>query len=379
MAVEPVPIDGSALRHDFRGQRLDLGAFLIEYRPHSDIATLRRNAQVLMTLKLQVPAYRFSIAPMMDWTDCHARYFLRLITREALLYTEMIPLGAILFGDRRRFLAYDPAEQPLALQIGGSDPGQLAEAARIVSDAGFCEINLNVGCPSPRVQKGRFGACLMLEPELVADCVAAMTKAVSIPVTVKARLGVDEADSQEALLRFVALQRDAGCVRLILHARKAWLKGLSPKENREIPPLDYGRARTVKAAFPELPVIVNGGILDLESAAEHLQSFDGVMLGRAAYQNPYVLAEVDRRFFGSQRPLPNRIDIIQAFVPYLKRQLSEGVPLRAMTRRLLGLFNGQPGARAWRRVLSEGPAHLGVGSELLDAALAEVEGVSTAA
>lgn len=332
-----------------------------------------------MTLKLQVPAYRFSIAPMMDWTDCHARYFLRLITREALLYTEMIPLGAILFGDRRRFLAYDPAEQPLALQIGGSDPGQLAEAARIVSDAGFCEINLNVGCPSPRVQKGRFGACLMLEPELVADCVAAMTKAVSIPVTVKARLGVDEADSQEALLRFVALQRDAGCVRLILHARKAWLKGLSPKENREIPPLDYGRARTVKAAFPELPVIVNGGILDLESAAEHLQSFDGVMLGRAAYQNPYVLAEVDRRFFGSQRPLPNRIDIIQAFVPYLKRQLSEGVPLRAMTRRLLGLFNGQPGARAWRRVLSEGPAHLGVGSELLDAALAEVEGVSTAA
>jgi tRNA-dihydrouridine synthase A len=316
---------------------------------------------------------------MMDWTDRHARYFLRLITREALLYTEMIPLGAILFCDRKRFLTYDPAEQPLAMQIGGSDPAQLAEAARIVADAGFCEINLNVGCPSPRVQKGRFGACLMLEPELVAECVTAMARAIPIPVTVKARLGVDEMDSQEALLRFVALQRDAGCARLILHARKAWLKGLSPKENREIPPLDYDRARTVKVAFPDLTVIVNGGILDLEAAAHHLQSFDGVMLGRAVYQNPYVLAEVDRRFFGSQRPLPNRIDVIQAFVPYLRRQLSEGVPLRAMTRHLLGLFNGEPGAKAWRRILSEGSARTGTGAEILDAALAEVDGVSTAA
>ena len=324
-------------------------------------------------------AHRFSIAPMMDWTDRHARYFLRLITREALLYTEMIPLGAILFGDRGRFLAYDPAEQPLALQVGGSDPGQLAEAARIVADAGFCEINLNVGCPSPRVQKGRFGACLMLEPELVAACVSAMAEAVSIPVTVKARLGVDEADSQEALLRFVALQRDAGCARLILHARKAWLHGLSPKQNRDIPPLDYGRARAVKAAFPDLPVVVNGGIPDLDSAFRHLQSFDGVMLGRAAYQTPYVLAEVDRRFFGSQRAIPERVAVIQAFLPYLERQLAQGVPLRAMARHLLGLFNGQPGARKWRRVLSEGLARPGAGAELLRDAVAEIEELGRAA
>jgi tRNA-dihydrouridine synthase A len=323
-------------------------------------------------------AHRFSIAPMMDWTDRHARYFLRLITREALLYTEMIPLGAILFGDRKRFLAFDPAEQPLALQVGGSDPAQLAEVARIVAGAGFCEINLNVGCPSPRVQKGRFGVCLMLEPELVAECVTAMARAVSIPVTVKARLGVDEADSQEALLRFVTLQRDAGCARLILHARKAWLKGLSPKENREIPPLDYGRAREVKAAFPDLPVIVNGGILDLAAAAHHLQSFDGVMLGRAAYQNPYLLAEVDRRFFGSKRPTPSRVEVVQTFLPYLERQLALGVPRHAMTRHLLGLFNGQPGAKAWRRALSKGPAYPGAGLEVLDVALAEVEEMSTA-
>lgn len=290
---------------------------------------------------------------MMDWTDRHDRFFLRLISARARLYTEMVTTGAVIHGDREHLLGFDSSEHPVAVQLGGSEPEALAEAARIAEDYGYDEVNLNVGCPSDRVQSGRFGACLMREPALVADCVTAMRKAVSVPVTVKCRIGVDEQDPALALPDLARRVADAGCETLIVHARKAWLEGLSPKENRDVPPLEYVRAYDLKAAMPGMEIIINGGILTLAEAEAHLAHVDGVMLGRAAYQTPYVLAEVDQRFYGAKTPVPTRHEVLERFLPYVEAQLSRGVHLHAMSRHILGLFQGLPGARAFRRHISE--------------------------
>lgn len=296
---------------------------------------------------------RLSCAPMMDWTDRHERYFLRLISRHVRLYTEMVTTGAILHGPRERLLAFDPAEHPVALQLGGSDPAALAECARIGADCGYDEINLNVGCPSDRVQSGRFGACLMAEPGLVADSVAAMRAAVDIPVTVKHRIAIDDQPAWETLSGFVDRVADAGCGHFIVHARKAWLEGLSPRENREVPPLHYDLVHRLKAERPGLHITINGGIETLDAVADHLAHVDGVMLGRAAYQNPYVLADADRRFFGAVAPARTRDEIVAAYCDYIEREVAAGTRLIGMTRHMLGLFNGQRGARAFRRHLSE--------------------------
>jgi len=297
--------------------------------------------------------WRFSVAPMMDWTDRHERYFLRLISARARLYTEMVTADAVFHGDRARLLAHDPCEHPVALQLGGAEPARLAEAARIGEGFGFDEINLNVGCPSDRVQSGRFGACLMAEPELVAAGVAAMRAAVSVPVTVKCRIGIDNQDCEASLDQFITQIADAGCGTVIVHARMAWLEGLSPKENRDVPPLDYERVYRLKADFPALTIVINGGIATLDEAERHLSFVDGVMLGRAAYQTPYVLAEADRRLFGEDTAAPSRHDILERFYPYIERELESGTRLHQITRHVLGLFNGEPGARAFRRHLSE--------------------------
>ena len=326
----------------------------------------------LMTLELKNMGHRFSVAPMMDWTDRYDRYFLRLITRRALLYTEMVTANAVLHGDRERLLGFDPAEHPVAAQLGGSEPAQLAEASRIAADFGYDEINLNVGCPSDRVQTGRFGACLMAEPVLVADCVGAMRAAVGVPVTVKCRIGIDDQDAEEDLGRFVETVSSAGCDTFIVHARKAWLQGLSPKENRDIPPLDYDRVHRLKAARPDLTVVINGGITSLDTAEDHLTRVDGVMLGRAAYQNPYLLADVDRRFYGDSRTPPNRAEIVDGLLPYIERRMAEGVPLNHITRHILGLYQGIPGARAWRRHLSENAHRPGADARIVEQAAAFV-------
>lgn len=294
-----------------------------------------------------------SVAPMMDWTDRHERYFLRQISQHVRLYTEMVTTGAILHGDRGYLLAFDPAEHPVALQLGGSEPDALAECAKVGVDFGYDEINLNVGCPSDRVQSGRFGACLMAEPDLVARAVEAMRDAVDVPVTVKHRIAIDDQPEWETLIGFVDAVAAAGCQHVIVHARKAWLDGLSPRENREVPPLHYDLVYRLKAERPDLQVTINGGIETLEDTSAHLEHVDGVMLGRAAYQNPYILAEVDRMFFDAAAPVLSRHEIIEAFVPYVEREIAAGTPLIAMTRHILGLFNGLPGARAWRRYLSE--------------------------
>lgn len=300
-----------------------------------------------------IDLHTFSVAPMMDWTDRHCRFFHRLISRHALLYTEMVTTGALIHGDHHRFLQFNSAEHPLAFQLGGSNPRELALCATLVEDFGYDEVNLNVGCPSDRVQNGRFGACLMLEPDLVADCIAAMSAAVSIPVTVKSRIGVDERDSYEELVGFVAKVASAGCKTFILHARKAWLSGLSPKQNREIPPLNYDFVFQLKADFPQLAIIVNGGIINLCQAEKLLHRIDGVMIGREAYQNPYLLADVDNRFFNVAEPSKTRREIMDLLLPYIQEQAQNGVRLNSITRHVLGLFHGQPGARAWRRHLSE--------------------------
>ena len=313
-----------------------------------------------------------AIAPMLDWTDRHCRYFLRLLTGHALLYTEMVTTGAILHGDRERLLAYDPAEHPLALQLGGSDPVELARCARIAAGWGYDEVNLNVGCPSDRVRSGRFGACLMAEPDVVAECVAAMRATMNLPVTVKTRIGIDGRDSYEELADFVRRVAAGGCAVFVVHARKAWLSGLSPKENREIPPLRYEVVHRIKQDFPELTVVLNGGLITLEQAAEQLRRVDGVMIGRAAYENPYLLAEVDRRYFGVSTPPPGRHEVVRALLPYLEKQLQAGTPLHCMTRPILGLFQGIPGARAWRRTLSERACRRGAGLEVVEAALERV-------
>ncbi len=294
-----------------------------------------------------------SVAPMLDVTDRHCRYFLRLISKHTLLYTEMITTGALLHGDRERFLRFDNNEHPLALQLGGSDPDQLALCASMVENAGYDEVNLNIGCPSNRVQSGRFGACLMANPELVAECINAMTHVVSIPVTIKTRIGIDDLDSYEHLFNFVHLCAQAGCKVFIIHARKAWLKGLSPKQNRDVPPLQYHVVYKLKQDFPDLEIILNGGITDLKQAQEQLQHVDGVMIGRAAYDNPYMLTDADYLFYQDDHEKLSRCEIIQTLLPYVRTQLAEAVLLRCISRHVLGLFHAKPGARQWRRYVTE--------------------------
>ena len=296
---------------------------------------------------------RFSIAPMMALSDRHCRYFWRLLSREALLYTEMVTTGALIHGDRERLLRFHPAEHPVALQLGGSNPQQLAHCARWAEDRGYDEVNLNCGCPSDRVQSGRFGACLMAEPELVADCVAAMGAATRLPVTVKHRIGIDDMESFAELLHFVDTVAQAGCETFIVHARKAWLGGLSPRQNREIPPLHYDRVYRLKRARPALEIIINGGINSIPDCVEHLAQIDGVMVGREAYQNPYMLAQVDSRLFNAAEPGPDRQQIVQALIPYIEQELARGGRLHHVTRHILGLYQGVPGARKFRRHLSE--------------------------
>jgi len=313
----------------------------------------------------QKPDRKLSIAPMMDRTDRHFRYFLRLISKHTLLYTEMITSRAIVHGDRDHLLDYSEREHPLALQVGGSDPAELSACTQIAEDMGYDEVNLNVGCPSDRVQSGKFGACLLAEPELVAECVGTMQNNVSIPVTVKMRLGIDDRDSYEELISFVQTVSAAGCKTFIMHARKAWLNGLSPKENREIPPLEYEKVYQLKKDFPELEIIINGGFTSMAEIKIQLPHVDGVMIGRAAYQNPYLLAEADRMIFNDNSGPPSRDEILDKFRGYVKQQLSLGVPLNAMTRHILGLYQGQPGARTFRRNISENAHKPGAGIEVL--------------
>ncbi len=306
---------------------------------------------------------------MLDWSDRHCRYFWRQLTGRALCYTEMVTTGALIHGDRSYHLQHHPLEQPLALQLGGSDPAQLARCARWAEQYGYVEINLNAGCPSDRVQSGRFGACLMADPALVAECMAAMIEAVSIPVTIKHRIGIDDLDSYEALCHFVDTVRASGCGTFIIHARKAWLQGLSPRQNREIPPLDYATVHRIKQDFPGLEIVINGGIQTLEQCRQHLAGVDGVMLGRAAYQSPWLLSEVDRALFGDASRVSSRTEAVVGMIPYIEEQLAGGARLNHITRHLLGLFNGAPGARAFRRHLSEHGHRPGAGSEVLLAAL----------
>ena len=309
---------------------------------------------------------------MMDWTDRQCRVFHRLLTRRGRLYTEMLTTGAILHGDRKRLLGFDPCEHPVALQVGGSDPAALAESARIGAEFGYDEINLNVGCPSDRVKEGRFGACLMAEPRLVADCVAAMKRAVAIPVTVKCRIGIDDQDPEVALDTLARAVVDAGADVLIVHARKAWLNGLSPKENRDIPPLDYDRVYRLKVAMPHVPIIINGGIASIAEAKRHLAHVDGVMLGRAAYQDPWHLLDVDPELFGERAPHADMKAAINALMPYVEAELARGTRLHAITRHLVGAFHRVPGARAFRRHLAENGTRSGAGVEVLRDALALV-------
>ncbi len=311
---------------------------------------------------------------MMEWTDRHCRHFLRLISKRTFLYTEMVTAEAVLHGDRERVLGFDAAEHPLALQLGGSDPKKLAAAARVGADYGYDEINLNVGCPSDRVQSGRFGACLMAEPNLVGACVTEMGASSGLPVTVKCRIGIDDQDAEESLDRFIDTVAAAGCTTFIVHARKAWLQGLSPKQNRDVPPLDYARVYRLKQRRPELEIIINGGIEFFVAAKTQLAQVDGVMLGRAAYADPYLLSEVDGVLFGEDGPAPSRLDVLDAFRPYVEERLARGSRLNQLTRHILGLFHGQPRARAFRRHLAEN-AHLdGAGIEVLEEARSIVVG-----
>jgi tRNA-dihydrouridine synthase A len=316
--------------------------------------------------------YRFCIAPMMDWTDRHCRVFHRILTRRARLYTEMLTTGAIIHGDRARLLGFDACEHPLALQLGGSDPADLAASASIGEQFGYDEINMNVGCPSDRVQDGRFGACLMAEPALVAACVAAMKREVAVPVTVKCRIGIDDQQPEAALYAMARAVAEAGADALIVHARKAWLKGLSPRENRDIPPLDYGLVYRLKADMPALTIIINGGIAGIDEARAHLRHVDGVMLGRAAYQEPWRLLAADHALFGEQNPPRGMKDAITALLPYIERELTRGTRLHAMTRHLVGAFHAVPGARAFRRHLAENAVRPGADASVLRDAVALV-------
>ncbi|ORT50774.1 tRNA-dihydrouridine synthase A [Vibrio sp. qd031] len=309
---------------------------------------------------------------MLDWTDRHCRYFHRLLSSQTLLYTEMVTTGAIIHG-KGDFLKFSEPEHPITLQLGGSNPQDLATCAKLAQERGYDEVNLNVGCPSDRVQNGKFGAILMGEPELVADCVSAMKAEVDIPITVKTRIGIDDHDSYEFLTHFIQLVSErSGCDQFTIHARKAWLSGLSPKENREIPPLDYSRAYQLKQDFPELTIALNGGIKSLDESLEHLQHLDGVMVGREAYQNPYILAEVDQRIFGLQAPIKKRKQVVEEMYPYIEQQLANGSYLGHITRHMLGLFQNMPGARQWRRYISENAHKKGSGLEVVQAALAKI-------
>jgi len=317
-------------------------------------------------------SHKLCVAPMMDWTDRHCRAFHRHLTRRARLYTEMVTADAVIHGHRERLIGFEEIEHPLALQLGGSEARKLAEAARIGAERGYDEINLNVGCPSDRVQSGRFGACLMSEPALVADCLAAMRAASKALVTVKCRIGIDEQDPQETLPRFIESVASVGIGTAIIHARKAWLRGLSPKENRELPPLNYQLVYAMKRAFPHLTIVINGGVRSLEEAKAHLAHVDGVMLGRAAYQNPWILLDADREIFGEPSMQTSR-EAVLAMLPYIERQLDAGTLLIAITRHMLGLYHGVPGARLWRRTLSEDARRHGSGVDLITRALACVE------
>jgi tRNA-dihydrouridine synthase A len=308
-----------------------------------------------------------SVAPMMDWTDRHDRFFLRLIAPHVLLYTEMVTAGALLHGDKNYLLQFDPSEHPLALQLGGNNPQQLASCAQFAEDWGYDEVNLNVGCPSDRVQSGQIGACLMLQPERVGDCVNAMHQVVKLPITVKCRIGVDDHDSYEELVHFIKMVAQAGCQVFIIHARKAWLKGLSPKENREIPPLQYDVVRQIKKDFPHLTIIMNGGIKTLVDIDQHLTAVDGVMIGREAYSNPYFLAQIEQKYFSALEN--SRTQIITKLLPYIEQQLQKNTKLSHITRHILGLFHGQKGANKWRRYLSEHAYKEGVGVEIVESAL----------
>ncbi|WP_417879705.1 tRNA dihydrouridine(20/20a) synthase DusA [Vibrio sp.] len=315
---------------------------------------------------------RFSVAPMLDWTDRHCRYFHRLLSEHTLLYTEMVTTGAIIHG-KGDFLQFSQQEHPVALQLGGSNPVDLAHCAKLAQERGYDEVNLNVGCPSDRVQNGKFGACLMAEPELVADCMAAMREVVDIPVTVKTRIGIDDQDSYEFLTRFVSMVSEKGDVdQFTIHARKAWLSGLSPKENREIPELDYPRVYQLKQDFPDLTIAINGGVKTIEDSLTHLEHLDGVMVGREAYQNPYLLAEVDQKIFGSDKPIKKRRQVVQEMLPYIEQEMAAGASLGHITRHMLGLFQAMPGARQWRRYISENAHKPGAGIEVVEAALAKI-------
>ena len=324
-------------------------------------------------LSAYAASLRFSVAPMMDWTDRHCRVFHRLLAPHARLYTEMVHAQAVRLGDRERLLGFAPVEHPLALQLGGSEPAQLAEAARIGEEWGYDEINLNVGCPSDRVQAGRFGACLMREPSLVADCVAAMRATVRVPVTVKCRIWVDDQDEESALDCFIEKVSATGCSTFVVHARKAWLQGLSPKENREIPPLRYDLVHRLKTSRPALRIVINGGLSSLEACLVQSRLVDGVMLGRAAYHDPYLLHRLDRALFEPQRELLPRVALLQSLRPYVESQLAHGVALKHLTRHVLGLFAGQPGGRIFRQILSEQASRPGADWQVLETALRAVE------
>jgi tRNA-dihydrouridine synthase A len=325
-----------------------------------------------MTSLLTPEDIRFSVAPMMDWTDRHCRAFHRTLTRRARLYTEMLTTGAVIHGKRDRLMGFDAFEQPVAFQLGGSDPGDLARAAKIVENFGYCEVNLNVGCPSDRVQNGTFGACLMLRPALVADCVKAMKDAAALPVTVKCRIGVDEQDPEQALFEMARACVDAGADALVVHARKAWLKGLSPKENRDVPPLDYPLVHRLKRAFPQTPIAINGGLTTIAQMHEQLAVMDGVMVGRAAYHDPGLLLRVDPEFFGVPAPFADSFAAVDAYIPYIERALAGGEKLSNITRHMLGLFAGLPGARSFRRRLALEAVRPGAGVEALRGAVGEV-------
>jgi tRNA-dihydrouridine synthase A len=319
-----------------------------------------------MTTKLN---RRFTAAPMMEWSDTHCRSFWRLLTKEAVLYSEMVTTGALIHGDRKRFLDFNASEHPLALQLGGSDPKALAECAKMAEDWGYDEVNLNCGCPSDRVQNNMIGACLMAEPALVAECMAAMQNAVKIPVTIKHRIGIDDMEDYEGMDNFVRTVASAGCKTFIVHARKAWLKGLSPKENREVPPLQYDKVVRLKQEHPELEIIINGGITSLEQSLTLLEDLDGVMLGREIYQNPYLLAEVDQRIYGVDKPVVSREEVMEGFIAYATDQVAKGVRINYMTRHILGLYQGLPGSRKFRRVISEQAYKPNAGLEVIKAAL----------
>jgi tRNA-dihydrouridine synthase A len=327
----------------------------------------------LITNKSTNTIHPLSVAPMMDRTDRHCRYFLRQISRRTLLYTEMVTSMAILHGDKEKLLGFDAAEHPISLQIGGDNPQDLAQCAQIAEDFGYDEVNLNVGCPSSRVQNGNFGACLMLQPERVAECIAAMGNATKLPVTIKHRIGVDEADSYEELVKFVEIVAQAGCQRFSVHARKAWLQGLSPKENREVPPLRYDLVHQLKRDFPHLSIEINGGFTTLEQAKTQLQSVDAVMIGRAIYDNPYLLAYADSEIYGDLTPPPSRHQIVANMLPYIEEWLDRGWRLNSITRHMLQLFHGQPGSRIWRRVITEQSVLPGAGVEVIKQALEGVE------